>query len=139
MIVSKDNSALPLWNGVDGYIFDEVSRILTMGSSKNGTYTYTFLPRFATSTVEKMIGANGGLEHGLSIKLHLLWDESNVYVGEKGMTYTDAMLKDVYGASKAFTANISNYAGYAAKNLRLQVTLVSELGVEISGDVTIVQ
>ena len=134
MMLSADNEALPVWNGVDGYIFENVTQIFEESTTANGSFKHTFLPRF--ETIEAML-QNGGEAYGLSIQVTLSWDEDGMR-GSKVMTYTDEMVKTVYGERKAFTITLGDYEDYTDKNLTLQVAVVSELGVAYeSGVITV--
>lgn len=129
LMLASDNASLPVWVG-DGYMFETVTKLQTMGRVNGESYQYIFLPDFAT--IEGILGTDGGEAHGVSIRVALSWDETN-FADERILTYTDEQIKTVYGSNgaKAFSANIKNYAGYVAKNIQLQVKVVSELGVEI--------
>ena len=111
-------------------MFETVTKLQTMGRVNGESYQYIFLPDFAT--IEGILGTDGGEAHGVSIQVALSWDETN-FADERILTYTDEQIKTVYGSNgaKAFSANIKNYADYVAKNIQLQVKVVSELGVEI--------
>ena len=80
---------------------------------------------------------DGGEPYGLSIQVTLSWDEGNMR-GSKVMTYTEEMVKAVYGERQAFTITFGDYENYLDKNLTLQVSVASELGVAYeSGVITV--
>ena len=134
MMISAQNEALPVWNGVDGYFFENVTQILEQSAVVDGSFKHTFLPRF--ETIEQML-KDGGEPYGLNIQVTLSWDEGNMR-GSKVMTYTEEMVKAVYGERQAFTITFGDYENYLDKNLTLQVSVASELGVAYeSGVITV--
>ncbi|MBQ1242123.1 MAG: hypothetical protein IIX99_02855, partial [Oscillospiraceae bacterium] len=133
-MISHDNESLPVWNGADGYIFENVAQILEQSKTEDGSFKHTFLPRF--ETIEQML-SNGGEPYGLSIQVTLSWDDTTSR-SSRTMVYTEEMVKTVYGAKQAFTVTLADYENYLDKNLTLQVSVVSELGVSHdSGIVTV--
>ena len=60
---------------------------------------------------------NGGADHGVKIMVKLLWNG-----GEKTLTYSDNMIKTVYGGN-AFTVTLTGYESFIALGLKLQVVV----------------
>jgi len=123
-IISATNSDFPILSDT-GYLFTTVTKMNQTGSGDGSKYTYIFLPKFAGGA--DALGAKGTAS-GVEFKLVLRWDG-----GEKVLTYTDEMIKDVYANNRAFYAWITNYAGYVEQNLSITVTVTSR-GVTVTGE-----
>jgi len=123
-VINKNNADFPILSDT-GFLFTTVTKMNQTGSGDGSKYTYIFLPKFAAGA--DALGTKGTAS-GVEFKLVLKWDG-----GEKVLTYTDEMVKDVYANNKAFYAWITNYAGYVEQNLSITVTVTSR-GVTVTGD-----
>ncbi len=123
-VISATNSDFPILSDT-GFLFTTVTKMNQTGSGDGSRYTYIFLPKFAGGA--DALGAKGTAS-GVEFKLVLKWDG-----GEKVLTYTDEMIKDVYANNNAFYAWITNYAPYVEKNLSITVTVTSR-GVTVTGE-----
>jgi hypothetical protein len=116
LVPASTNPDLVIWNGTDGYFFTEIEQVLTQVKSGGGSYKLTFLPRFTQiAKIAPLLADNGGSDHGVSIKVKLLWNG-----GEKTLTYVDSMIKTVY-AGNAFTVTLTGYEDFIALGLKLQI------------------
>ncbi|MBR7146147.1 MAG: hypothetical protein IKD11_00320 [Oscillospiraceae bacterium] len=123
-VFNATNSDFPILD-TDGYLFTTVTKMNQTGSGDGSKYTYIFLPKFASGA--SVLGARG-TDADVEFKLVLSWDG-----GEKILTYTPEMIKDVYANNRAFYAWITNYASYVEKNLTITVTVTSGRGITVAG------
>ena len=121
LMLDAANPDLAVWNGTDGYFFTEIEQVLTQeDTSVAGKYKLTFLPRFTqiARIAPLLADGNGGEDHGVEVKVKLLWNG-----GEKVLTYSDDMIKTVYGGN-AFTVTLTGYEAFLDLGLKLQVVVV---------------
>jgi hypothetical protein len=98
----------------------------------SGSYKLTFLPRFTQiAKIAPLLADNGGADHGVNIMVKLLWNG-----GEKVLTYSDDMIKTVYGGN-AFTVTLTGYEAFLAQNLQLQVVVEANGVIAASNPITV--
>ena len=133
LIPAATNPDLVVWNGTDGYIFTEIEQVLTQkDTSVAGKYKLTFLPRFTQiAKIAPLLADNGGEDHGVDIKVKLLWNG-----GEKELTYSDDMIKTVYGGN-AFTVTLTGYEAFLDLGLKLQVVVEANGVIAASDPITV--
>ena len=105
------NGIIPVWNGVDGYIFTRVTFGQTTGTVTAETAQYIFLPVFSNAEVTELL-ADGGVDNELSIKTSLTWN--NGY-SQQLYTFSEDLLKRVYDGtgSLAFQLTVTGISGIA--------------------------
>ncbi|MBQ5739197.1 MAG: SGNH/GDSL hydrolase family protein [Oscillospiraceae bacterium] len=119
LMLDPANPALAVWNGTDGYFFTDIEQVLTQeDASVAGKYKLTFLPKFTQiERIAPLLADNGGEDNGVKIMVKLLWNG-----GEKTLTYSEDMVKTVYGGN-AFTVTLTGYEAFLDLGLKLQVVV----------------
>ena len=133
LMLDAANPDLAVWNGTDGYFFTEIEQVLTQVNSGSGSYKLTFLPRFTriAKVAPLLADGNGGADHGVKIMVKLLWNG-----GEKRLTYSDNMIKTVYGGN-AFTVTLTGYEAFLDLGLKLQVVVEANSVIAASDPITV--
>ena len=131
MMISTDNSDLPVWNG-EGYIFVDILKFQDMDSTtEDGLPQYIFSPTF--ESIAHPYLALGAANSHVRVAIRMTWD---IETGSafQNFVYNDATVKTVIESftgsyySKAFYATVTD-SQYA--NFDLQVILISDTGVEL--------
>ena len=132
-MINGEKQQMPIWNGTDGYFFEEFEPINTQKTVlDSGVYSFVFRPECATDDRETAIGGVGGAQSGLQVKIRLAWNGEDGRRVKKDLTYSDAFFDKVYAQNKAFSVKISNYGSFVERDLTLQVVVYStEFEMEI--------
>jgi len=127
IMLSKDNGQMPVWNGVDGYVFETVDfSALIVDTKVAGTYKITFKPRFSQTVMSTLLN-NGAADNNLEFVVRLSWEGANGTVYQD-LVYTDEMVRQVY-SGKAFVFSVSSYESFAG--LSASVVVASGTYVEV--------
>ena len=108
----NDQPIIPVWNGVNGYIFTKVTVLeLTQPTGVEGTASYMFLPRFSNSEAAALL-SDGGLNNGLKFKVCMTWADGK---SQMFYTYSDDLVAQVYDGTGrlAFSLTITGIADIA--------------------------
>ena len=100
-----------VWNGVDGYIFTEVTFHQTTDAASAGKAKYIFLPVFSNADAEALF-VDGALDNELSVKVCLTWNNGQ---SQQFYAYSDDLVKLVYDGTgnSAFSLTVSGISGIA--------------------------
>lgn len=104
-----DNGIIPVWNGVDGYVFTKVTFQQMAKTAGAGAAQYIFLPRMSNADAAALL-SDGGLDNDLKIKVCLTWNDG---YSQQFYTYSDALVQQVFdGTGKwVFSLKITGIAG----------------------------
>lgn len=119
VILNKSNSQMPIWNGVDGYVFVAMKNQAKTPTISNDTFTVTFRPAFGT--VHATYFSDGASDNGITICCEFEWDAGSEKYSQL-YTYSDDSIATTYGNNKAFVFNVTNVSAYPNYKVRLKVT-----------------
>ena len=103
------NGIIPVWNGVDGYIFTKVGFQQLARTAGTGAAQYIFLPSMSNAEAAALL-ADGGLDNGLKIQVCLTWNNGS---SQQFYTYSEENVMVVFDGtgSKAFDLRITGISG----------------------------
>jgi len=125
IMLSRDNSQMPIWNGVDGYVFETVGfDAVQIDTSVSGTYRMVFKPRFSDDIMYTLLN-DGAADNNLEFVVRLSWEGTNGTVYQD-LVYTDEMVRQVY-SGKAFVFSVGGYESFAG----LSASIVTASGTHV--------
>ena len=110
LALDQDNGGIiPVWNGVDGYVFTRVTFQTLSRVADSGVAQYIFLPGLSNKEAISLL-ADGGLDNGLKIQVRLTWNDG---FSQQFYTYSDDLVEQVFdgSGSKAFDLIITGIVG----------------------------
>ena len=109
MGAENGNGVIPVWNGVDGYVFTKVTFQQMARTAGSGAAQYIFLPTFSNAEAAALM-ADGGTDNGLKFKVGLTWSDGQC---QQFYTYSDELVKQVFDGTGrwVFSLNITGIAG----------------------------
>ena len=111
LVLAQDNAGgvIPVWNGVDGYLFTKVTFLQIAKHAGNDAAQYIFLPNLSNSAAAALL-ADGGLDNGLKIQVSLTWNNSQ---SQQFYTYSDDLVQMVFDGTGrwVFDLKITGIAG----------------------------
>ena len=117
---SEGLQIIPVWNGVDGYIFTKVTiQQLTQPTADESTARYMFLPSFSNREAAALL-SDGGIDNGLKFQVCMTWNGGK---SQLFYTYEDSLVSMVYDGTGrlAFDLSITGIAGITDIVLNAQV------------------
>ena len=110
LALDKDNGGVvPVWNGVDGYVFTKVTFQQMAKPVDKDVAQYIFLPGFSNAAAGKLL-ADGGADNGVNIKVGLTWAGGQ---SQQFYTYNDGFVGQVFASNGrlAFSLTVTGIAG----------------------------
>ena len=136
VVLNSTNKQLPIWNGVNGYVFSDFTfQQMTVAMEDGVTFYSLTIPNL--SILQYL--ADGAEDNGISVKVRMTWTAGNG-TSEQEFTYYDTDVANVLGSydeeqgkfTQAFYADITGINNIT--DLKISVVVVSDTGVEISAD-----
>ena len=93
LLLQRDNAAMPIWNGADGYVFTRHTKFQEMVNVGEGTMKYTFLPHLNPELHELL--AAGTAVSGVEMKVEVSWYRNGNERVYQTFSYSDALLNTV--------------------------------------------
>lgn len=132
LVLAEDNSnVIPVWNGMDGYIFTKVTCQQMAQTTGEGTAQYIFLPSFSNAEAAALL-ADGGADNGLKLKVNLTWNNG---LSQQFYTYDDAFVAQVFESAGglAFSLTVTGIAGIADMTASAVITTDSAAQAAATG------
>lgn len=110
LVLDQDNGGvIPVWNGVDGYIFTKVTFQQLANTAGEGAAQYIFLPSFSNTEAAVLL-ADGGADNAIKIKVGLDWNDGQC---QHFYTYEDAFIEQVFASNGglAFSLTVTGISG----------------------------
>ena len=110
LVLDQDNGGvIPVWNGVDGYIFTKVTFQQLANTAGEGAAQYIFLPSFSNTEAAVLL-ADGGADNAIKIKVGLDWNDGQC---QQFYTYEDAFIEQVFASNGglAFSLTVTGISG----------------------------
>lgn len=127
LALSKDNGGVvPVWNGVDGYVFTKVTYQQMAKTAGEGAVQYIFLPTLSNADAAALM-ADGGVDNGLKIKVGLEWSNGQC---QQFYTYSDDLVKQVFesGGKLVFSLTVTGIAGI--EDMTANAIVVTDSGTQ---------
>ena len=127
--LAQDNGGvIPVWNGVDGYIFTKVSFLQVAYPGGTGAAQYIFLPQLSNTEAAVLL-VDGGLDNGLKIKVELTWNNGQ---SQQFYTYNDALVEKVFasGGRLVFSLTVTGIDGIG--DMLASAVVVTDTGAQAS-------
>lgn len=127
MVLAENNSnVIPVWNGVDGYIFTKVTFQQLAKTAGDGAAQYIFLPALSNSAAAELI-ADGGLDNGIQLKVCLNWNNGQC---QQFYTYGDDLVAQVFssGGKLVFSLTITGISGI--EDMTANAIVVTDSGTQ---------
>ena len=141
--IAKENLALdrnnggviPVWNGVDGYVFTKVSYQQMTKTAGDGTAQYIFLPTFSNTAAASLL-ADGGADNAVHIKVGLTWNDGQC---QQFYTYSEELVSQVLasGGKLVFSLTITGIAGIS--DMTASAMIVTDSGAQATNIGTAIQ
>lgn len=110
LVLDQDNGGvIPVWNGVDGYLFTKVTYQQMAIKAGEGAAQYIFLPAFSNAEAAVLL-ADGGADHAIKIKVGLDWNDGQC---QQFYTYEEAFIEQVFASNGglAFSLTVTGISG----------------------------
>ena len=127
---NNGNGVIPVWNGVDGYIFTSVNFLQIAKQAGYGAAQYIFLPQFSNQEATALL-ADGGLDNGVQIKVSLNWNNGQ---SQQFYTYQDALVEKVFasGGRLVFSLTVTGIA--EINDMVANAVVISDCGAQATVD-----
>ena len=128
LIYARDNGngIIPVWNGVDGYIFTKVSYQQMARSAGAGAAQYIFLPNFSNPEAAALL-ADGGADNGLKVKVSLTWSEGQC---QQFYTYGDDLVEQVFASSGRLVFSLTVTGIASITDMTASAVVVTDCGAQ---------
>ena len=125
---NSNGNVIPVWNGVDGYVFTKVTVQEMTRATGQGAAQYIFLPNMSNPEVTALL-TDGGLDNELKIKVSLLWNNGQ---SQQFYTYSDALVAQVFasGGRLVFSLNITGITDIA--DMVASAVVVTDSGAQVA-------
>lgn len=123
---------LPVWNGVDGYVFTKVSFQQLVQTAGEGAAQYIFLPQFSNRNASSLM-KNGGSDNGVKIKVCLTWGDGQ---SQQYYTYSDDLVEKVFDGTGrwVFSLNVTGISGIT--DMAASAMIVTDTYAQVSATAT---
>ena len=117
---------IPVWNGVDGYVFTKVTFQQLAMAAGEGAAQYIFLPTFSNADAAALM-ADGGSDNGLKMKVSLTWNDEQC---QQFYTYSEDLVQKVFDGTGrwVFSLTITGIAGI--EDMTAQAVVVTDSGAQ---------
>jgi hypothetical protein len=130
LIFARNNgqNVLPVWNGIDGYVFTKVTIQQLSRAGATGASQYIFLPSYTNAQASALM-ADGGSDNGITIKVYLNWHQG---VSEQYYTYNDDKIQQVFDGTGrwVFSLNVNGIGSIA--DMAASAVVISDSGVQVT-------
>ena len=126
---------IPVWNGVDGYVFTKVTFQQMARAAGSGAAQYIFLPNFSNADAAALL-VDGGADNGLNIKVGLTWAGGQC---QQFYTYEDDLVAQVFasGGKLVFSLTVTGIAGIA--DMTASAMIVTDSYAQVSASATAIK
>lgn len=124
---AKNNGdVIPLWNGVDGYVFTKVSFQEMARAAGQAAAQYIFLPNMSNPEATALL-TDGGADNGFKMKVSLVWSNGQT---QQLYTYEDGFVEQVFasGGRLVFSLTITGIAGIT--DMAASAVIVTDSGAQ---------
>jgi len=137
LALAKDNGngVIPVWNGVDGYIFTRVTFQQLARPVDIGVAQYIFLPYMSNAEAAALL-ADGGLDNGLKIKVSLTWSDGQ---SQQFYTYSDELVKKVFDGTNQWVFDLKITGIDGITDMVANPVVVADCGTQASAANTQIQ
>ena len=117
---------IPVWNGVDGYVFTKVSYQQLAMAAGSGAAQYIFLPTFSNAEASALM-ADGGVDNGVQIKVSLNWGNGQ---SQQFYTYSDDLVQKVFDGTGrwVFSLTVTGISGIT--DMTASAVVVTDCGAQ---------
>ena len=125
-IRENGQSIIPVWNGVDGYVFTKVTFQQMARTAGAGAAQYIFLPTFSNKTAAALM-ADGGNDNGLNFKVSLTWNNGQC---QQFYTYSDDFVKQVFDGTGRWVFSLTVTGISSITDMVANAVVVTDSGTQ---------
>ena len=117
---------IPVWNGVDGYLFTKVTFQQMARTAGNGAAQYIFLPTLSNKAASALL-ADGGLDNALNFKVSLTWSDGQC---QQFYTYSDEFVKQVFDGTGRWVFSLTVTGISSIDDMVASAVVVTDSGAQ---------
>ena len=137
LIFARENGqgVIPVWNGVDGYVFTKVIFQQMVKTVGEGAAQYIFQSTFSNAEAAALM-VDGGADNGVKIKVGLTWNSGQC---QQFYTYSEELVSKVFASEGklVFSLTITGIAGIS--DMVAKAIVVTDSGTQATNTSTAIQ